>query len=235
MKKGLVLVIIQLIVVGAVLALTVVSFAWFTANMEVGSQNVRITSEKSSEVSLVIEPDDFVPYKGETGQGYNDPSRPDLILDVPYKVIKKFTMTCRPTEKYTDYAFCAYFSSINIEKNDGEVIDITKDTEIMKAFTFRFHVYRENGDELAVYAPEAGSNFVVLTNGETGTIGSYLIIDKEVTLKCGFELVFLDEASYANWLKENYLDVTAFRYCDLEFMRAMFNITFRVGMDIPQE
>lgn len=232
MKKALALVLIQLVVVGAVLALTVVSFAWFTSNKFVYTEKVTITSAKSSEVSLIIQPDDFVPYKGETGQGYNDPMRPELILDVPYTATKKFIMTVTP-DNNEGYAFCAYFSEISIKKASGEVIDITTDDQILNSFTFRFLVYNDNDEVIATYAPEKGTNFIILTSGDQQTNGSYLLIPEETTLKCGFELVFLDETSYAFWLKSNYLQVDAFRYCDIEFMRAMFTVAFRVGMDIP--
>jgi uncharacterized protein YcfL len=235
MKKGLALVITQLIVVGAVLALTVVSFAWFTSNTTVNTKNVMITATNSSEVSITPEPDDNIPYKGETGLGYNDPSNPDLILDSPYKAEKKFKMVCKPVDNRDAYAFTTYFTQINIKKVDNSVIDITNDPKIMNSFTFRFHIYDENGIRVASYLPESGTNFITLyeSNGEYGEYGSYLYIAEEISLRCGFEVVFLSEEPYAKWLNEAYSEVEAFKYCDYDFMRAMFNITFTAGMNIP--
>lgn len=234
MKKALVLVIIQLVVVGAVLALTVVSFAWFTSNRFVYTEKVTVTSTMSSEIYLVVEPDDYVPYKGETGQGYNDPLHPELILDVPYSATKKFTMTVTP-DSDQGYAFSSYYSEISIKKTNDEVIDITTDDQIMNSFTFRFHIYNENDEIIATYAPEQGTNFIILTSGDQQTNGSYLLITEETTLNCGFEMIFLDEASYAYWLNSNYIEVDAFRYCDISFMRATFMATFQVGLGLPAE
>ncbi|HKL73734.1 MAG TPA: hypothetical protein VJ903_02455 [Clostridia bacterium] len=230
MKKSLMLVIIQLVVVGVVLALTVVSFAWFTSNTHVYTSNVTVLSETSSDVSVVLEPDEYTPYKGETGQGYNDPSHPDLVLDIPYTAIKRFTMTCTPVEKSTVYGFCAYYTQISITKTDDQVVDINSDNQILDSFTFRFYIYDENDIVIATYTPEEGTNFIVKVS-EDETNGSYLIIDEPMVFKCGFEVIFLDEDSYKNWLDEKYLDVNAFKYSDYDFMRAMFNITFKVGMN----
>lgn len=62
------LVIIQLVVVGVVLALTVVSFAWFTSNTHVYTSNVTVLSETSSDVSVVLEPDEYTPIKEKQGK-----------------------------------------------------------------------------------------------------------------------------------------------------------------------
>lgn len=233
MKKGIALVVIQLIVVCAVLALTVISFAWFTSHNTVYTENVTITAADSSEVSITPEPDNYVPYKGETGLGYNDPANPEWILDSPYKAEKKFNMVFKPSDNNNAYAFTTYFTQINIKKTDNSIIDITNDADILNCFTFRFHIYNENDERIASYAPERDTNFVVLYQGGDGQFGNYLYVEEETTLRCGFEVVFLSEESYANWLQESYLDVSIFKYCDYSFMRAMFNITFTAGMSIP--
>jgi len=226
-------VIVQLILVGAVLTLTVVSFAWFVSHTTVYTEAVNVTSEKGSELMIITQPDDYTPYKGETGQGYVDHNNPDLALDMPYRVMKPFTVVCKPNDKYTNYAFSAYLSLVNVVKSTGDIIDPTNDPLILNAFTFRLHIYDENNVEQAVYKPMPGSKFVVRESDDPEERGQYLTISEEMTLNCGFELIFLDENSYMAWLNKDYTSITEFRYCDYDFMRAVFNASFQVGMDIP--
>ncbi|NLL55785.1 MAG: hypothetical protein GX242_01045 [Clostridiales bacterium] len=238
MKKGMVLVIIQFVAVAAVLALTVVSYAWYTSHTVVNTENVTITAAESSEVYLEPEPDDYVPYKGETGLGYNDPANPDSILDIPYKAEKKFAATFKPviSPGLDPYVLSAYFMQINIAKTNGEKIDVGSDAEIMNSFTFRLHVYNDNYERIATFAPEGGDSILLVqTDGILTENGSYFFIEEEMTLKCGFEVIFLSESSYSNWLSGRYSMIEEFRYCDYAFMRAMFHITFTTGMSSLQK
>ena len=54
-----------------------------------------------------------------------------------------------------------------------------------------------------------------------------------------FHLIFLSEESYvtfldnvANELAEPYTNLDPFAYSDYSFMRAVFNVTFEIGIDI---
>lgn len=232
MKKGLVASIIQLLVIGCVLALTVVSFAWFTSNQTVKSTNVILTAAMTSDVAITILPqEDIIPYKGETGLGYVDAENPDLALDIPYSAVLKFDILCDPLS--TGYAFCTYFTDFSIVMSNDTVINTTTDPLISEAFTFRLHIYDEATSNItATYGPDE-SGFVVLTSGTAETNGDYLYVTEKITMHCGFELIFLDETSYLNWLDADYQNITEFRYDDYDYMRAVFSVVFEAGINIP--
>lgn len=231
MKKSIVISILQLIFVACILATTVISFAWFSANQVVNTKNVVITAATSSDIAVYTPSnDEFTPYKGETGLGYEDPDNPDLIYDMPYRAIKKFYITCKPIS--TGYAFCVYFSQIFIKLYNGNIIDENNDPLITESFTFRLHLYDALGNIIETYGPDP-SGFVVLISEDPEKNGNYLYINQETSFNCGFELIFLDEASYLNWTNKRYTDITEFRYDHYDYMRSIFNISFVAGMNIP--
>jgi hypothetical protein len=223
--------IIEIIFVGSIIALSFVSFAWFTANKVVETNSVNITAAETSNVSIVtISNEEYTPYKGETGLGYEDDSLPDLAVDIAYTATKTFSIVCSPLQD--NYAFYVNLSDAYIELSDGTFVDQTTDSEILNSFTWRFHLYdSDSGVITSTYDP-GEDGFITLSSGDITTNGSYLYIPEDITLECDIELIFLDEESYSDWEDKIYENLVEFRYDDYDYMRATFNFIFDVGMDI---
>lgn len=223
MKKKIVVLGIQLMVVAAVLILTVVSYAWYTANSSVRTENVIITSSSWTNVTISGVIDDAVPYMGQTGTGYIGDSAGGA--DAPYRATKTMDLNCSPVGD--NYAIFAELSSVTVTKSDGEVLDESNTPNINGNFTWRLCVLDENGGVLTVLNPSE-NGFVVDTNNEN----SYYYVTEETVIKIRFEIYFLDPISFAAWNESSYDAITPFAFSDYLYMGSVFGVKIQLGLDL---
>lgn len=244
MKKKIILILIQIFVVAMALALTVTTYAWFVSTTSVNVEQTTITAAAGANVFIEKEEDfEYTPYKGETGE--------DDENDSPYIVEKNLTVTFNPIDD--DSAITARILSVKINLVDGSSVSSETDPEVLSNFTWRVKI---DGNE---YGPDKNGFLClkkepsgdeeteggettdeIIDGGEEGgsesgedvakDIYEYYEIKSGVTLDLTFRLIFLDEASYTNWLKGDYGSVEPFKYSDYKFMRSTFTCGFEIGI-----
>ncbi len=231
MKKKIILMGIYLVAIALVLALTIVTFAWYTSNKEVNVTPTSVVSMKIDGAGIEDVIDNFEQYKGETGIGGGD--------DAPY-VATKILNVEQVSSNANDVLTCN-FKSFSVRLPSGkEVVDDAID----KHFTFRISVVEINDKKevtnvLGTFYPssdgivvdEAGkalkyrdeSYFTVTGSSLKSTCSTYVQL----------QLIFLDEQSYQLVTDgvANEETPTPFHYSGYEYMGSTFFASFELGMD----
>ena len=220
-RKVLVL-LIQILIVTLALVMTVGTYAWYTSQREV---HVAQTTVRSAEgANTVIESEsnpDWDVYKGEDGT--------DMDENAPYSIQKTMTITFTPltTPSYLQLNII----SVVVSPVRGDPIDSSSTPTIRSNFTWRLEysgtTYQPDANGFAYYYDSVNDENVYFEISTT-TLLTDLV----------FTLVFLDETSYQHYLAHNanddtpFADVTPFAYSGYEYMRATFNVTFQIGVDL---
>lgn len=244
LKKKLIAVLIQIIIVALVLALTVTTYAWYVSQTSVAVNKTSVTAAAGAGVSIISEEEgDYEDYMGQTGLGYvGDDSGG---VDAPYTVTKTVEVQFMPLSDSSKLVVS--ITSVRVEMLSGKVItssggnvdvgddgddgddSLVVDGSIVNNFTWRINYGGE------VYGPDKnGFACRSVYDEETGkTSLSYIEISSSDTVSFYFTLIFLDEENYAHWEKGEYgVMKSSFAYCGYEYMKSVFQCVYEIGLDV---
>jgi len=220
LRKKVILLLIQIFAVAAALAMTVATYAWYTAQMSVEVAQTTVTAAAGA--GTVIDSEEeftYEPYMGQTGTGYDGDSAGGV--DKPYTVSREVAVTFSPLGE--DSVIAINLSSIAVHRAvTGETASSETNAEILNCFTWRAEI------DGVLYEPDGTGLAVTYVDGTA----KYYAVQGSKTMKIKLILVFLDEISYKNSLAGDYANVTPFAYSGYENMRATFECKFEVGLDV---
>lgn len=221
MKKKLLLLGIQIIVIAIVLTATAITLAWFVSNKNLEVRSVTVSSKSWGNAVITDISEDITPYIGQTGLGY-----PGFMEDdAPYSAKKTLSVQVKPNG--LNSAFYVSLDQVTIEKSDGSKIDNSVMEDIDSCFYWQIYLLDDNfAITDTYYASDDG--FI-----RSKTDGTTLDVLVPKTFNLTIEVFFLDPVSYLNWSNGIYESVNAFRFHDYEFMNAVFSLSFAIGVDKP--
>lgn len=218
MKKKLLVIGIQIIVIAIVLTATAVSLAWFVSNRNLEVDSVSISSKEWGNAEITDVSEDITPYIGQTGLGYPG----YMEEDAPYSAKKTVSVHVQPNG--LNSAFYVNLDEVRIVKSDGTTIDGSVMEDITSCFYWQIYLLDDNFTVTETYYA-SDDGFIRKSDGETLKV----LVSK--TYNITIEVFFLDPTSYSNWNSGVYESVNAFRFHDYEFMNAVFSLSFAIGVD----
>lgn len=232
LNKKIMTLLIQILIVTLALVLTVSTYAWYASNRIVHVSQTTVTSAAGANTTIDSETNpEWDLYQGQDGTDTTD--------NAPYIIDKTMTVTFTPMET-PSYVFLN-LKSIVVHPQRGSAIDSaayildpTADP-VIPNFTWRLeyggHTYLPGDNGFAYYDNNGTPVYLEAALGEG---------QSSVTMtNMVFHLVFLSEESYVTYLENvagsvepPFTNLTPFAYSDYSFMRAVFNVTFEIGVDI---
>ena len=219
MKKKLLVIGIQIIVIAIVLTATAITLAWFVSNTNLEADSVSINSKEWGNAEITDVSEDIAPYIGQTGLGYPGYAEEDA----PYSAKKTVSVQVQPNG--LNSAFYVNLDEVRIVKSDGTSIDGTVMEDITSCFYWQIYLLDDNFTVTETYYASDDGFIRSKSDGEPLKV----LVSK--TFNITIEVFFLDPDSYRNWNSGAYESVNAFRFHDYEFMNAVFSLSFAIGVD----
>ena len=211
-KRQIIILGIETLLVALGLALTVVTYAWYTANTRTEVGMTQVTAAAGVGAEIVWEEDEsFLTYMGQDGTNAGS--------DAPYNVTKSLQVRFTPLSPRN--AVQIRFLSVDIDKASGADVSSASDPTVLDEFTWRI----EYGGH--VYRPDENGYAYRMVNGEK----QYVEVNTETTLTLDFKLIYLGETSYLQYEAANYEGITPFAYSGYPYMRAVFSVVFEIAVD----